>query len=148
MHDELRKIKQLDVRNCNLLRYSRGGQYLLATNKQFVHIFNAYTFVELQKVHTDSAKIVDIVFAELDKAFAVLGVNGYIGKWRLPTFEKIHESTPGNLLEKAGENTLGNVPKLDFSDFKAIDFIPNPPSLSSNLQNHDDFFSVGVVGSD
>ena len=59
-----------------------------------VHIFNAYTFVELTKVHTETTKIIDLVFADLDKAFAVLGINGYVARWKLPSFEKFPDSRP------------------------------------------------------
>lgn len=85
-----------------------------------IHIYNAYTMVELTKIHADSPKIIDLVFADLDKAFAALGVNGYIGKWSLPTFDKIHESRPENKEE------------IDFTDFRAIDFVPNPVQLVSS----------------
>ena len=54
LHDELRLIKSIDLRNASLIKYSKGGQYFFAIEKTTVYIFNAYTFVELHKFGVDA----------------------------------------------------------------------------------------------
>jgi WD40 repeat protein len=112
LHDGLQELRSIEIRNSPLIKYSRGGQYFFAVNKQFISIFNAYTFVELDKIHIDTNKVLSIAFADLDRAFAVLGQKGYIGKWKLPSFEKITSSKPDRL--------------SNWSDYRDIDFVKDP----------------------
>ena len=86
LHDELRLVKSIDLRNASLIRYSKGGQYFFAIEKSTIYIYNAYTFVELHKFGVDATngKILDLVFADQDKAFAVVSSCGLIGRYMLP----------------------------------------------------------------
>lgn len=89
LHDELRQFKSLDVKNATLIRYSRGGQFFFAIEKQWIYIYNAYTLALIEKIKHQGVKAIEIVFAELDKAFAIVSAEGYIGKWKIPGFQKI-----------------------------------------------------------
>lgn len=91
LHDELQKLKEIELRNAYLIKYSKGGQYFFAVEKQSIYIYNAYTFVEMHKIIIDTPKVFGLVFADLDKAFAVVGANGFLGRWKLPSFELIHQ---------------------------------------------------------
>ena len=86
IHDELRQIKSLDVKNATLIRYSRGGQYFFAVEKQWIYVFNSYTFQLIEKFKHTGIKATEIVFADHDKAFAIVSSCGYIGKWKIPGF--------------------------------------------------------------
>lgn len=112
LHDGLRKLKNIDLRNAYLIKYSKGGQYFFAVEKQTIYIYNAYTFVKLWDFTVNTPKIFGIVFADLDKAFAVVGANGYIGRWKLPSFDPIF----------AAEADAS----VKWSDYKAIDFVKEP----------------------
>ena len=48
----------------------------------------------------DSPKIQSIVFAQNDKAFAVVGTDGYIGRFEMPSFRKIFDSLPDAKTDK------------------------------------------------
>ena len=114
LHDGLRKLKNIELRNAYLIKYAKGGQYFFAVEKSSVthsaiYIYNAYTFVEVRKIEVATPKIFSLVFADLDKAFAVVGANGFIGRWKLPSFALIFEG-------EADENVL-------WSDYKCIDFV-------------------------
>ena len=86
LHDGLRKLKSIELRNAYVIKYSKGGHYFFAVEKQSIYIFNAYTFVELHKIDVVSPKIFGIVLSDMDKAFAAVGANGFIGRWKLPSF--------------------------------------------------------------
>lgn len=83
----MRQFKSLEIKNATLIRYSRGGQYFIAVEKQWVHVFNAYTLQPLQKFKHTGVKATDIIFEENDKAFALISSCGYLGKWKIPGFQ-------------------------------------------------------------
>ena len=81
-------------------------------------------------------KIYSLVFADLDKAFAVVGADGFIGRWKLPSFEEI----------KVGED-----PAANWTNYKAVDFVKeqkNADGGQSNAINESDQYQLGVVGTD
>jgi len=57
LHDGLRKLKSIDLRNCNLIKYSKGGNYFFAVEKSTITVFNAYTFVELHKIVVNTPRV-------------------------------------------------------------------------------------------
>ena len=89
LHDGLRKLKSIELRNCNLIKYSKGGNYFFAIEKSNITVFNAYTFVEIHKMTINTTRIFSLVFADLDKAFAVIGADGFMNRWKLPSFEDL-----------------------------------------------------------
>lgn len=46
-----------------------------------IHIYNAYTIQEIKTIYCPDTSIKSIVFSNLDKGFAVLGVGQYIGRY-------------------------------------------------------------------
>jgi len=74
--------------------------------------------------------VLGLVFADLDRAFAVVSQCGYIGRWSLPSFKKISDGRPDK--------------KEKWSGFRDIDFIKDPREPSSN----DELLQLGVVGTD
>ena len=48
LHDGLRKLKSIDLRNAYIIKYSKGGSYFFAVEKQSIYIYNAYTLVQLK----------------------------------------------------------------------------------------------------
>ena len=117
MHDGLRKLKSLEIRNANIIKYSRGGHYFFAIEKQNIFVFNAYTFVELRKIVVTAPRIFNLVFADMDKAFAVVGGDGYLNRWKLPSFEEIGQSLLG------GNRDYYATTHSSWTDYKCIDFV-------------------------
>ena len=64
LHDGLRKLKSIELRNAYIIKYSKGGHYFLAVEKQSIYVFNAYTMVQLGKIDFSTPKIFSLVFAE------------------------------------------------------------------------------------
>ena len=136
LHDELRKIREIDLRNASILKYSKGGQYFFALEKNTIYIYNAYTFVELHKFGVDASqgKIQNIVFADLDKAFAIVSSCGLVARYNLPKFDKISEKKADSKHDT-------------WNQFRAIDFIKDQrESVSSSMEEN--CLQLGVVGTD
>jgi cilia- and flagella-associated protein 57 len=86
LHDELRQYKCLEIKNASLIKFSHGGQYFFAVEKQWIYIYNAYTLQLIDKVKHQGVKATELVFNEHDRAFALVSTCGYVGKWKIPGF--------------------------------------------------------------
>lgn len=118
-----------------MIKYSKGGQYFFAVEKQTLFCYNAYTFVEIKRINLDTPKVFNMVFADLDKAFAVVGANGFLGRWKLPSFKEHFWSN-----EESSSTT--------WNDFKSIDFVKEPKEISSSASAENEPFQLVVVGTD
>ena len=89
----------------------------------------------MRRIEIATPKVFSLVFADLDKAFAVVGANGYIGRWKLPSFALIFEG-------EADEGT-------QWSDYKSIDFVKeSKDAIVATSYGQTDEFQLGVVGTD
>ena len=75
-----------------------------------------------------------MAFADLDRAFGVVGANGYIGRWKMPSFQVI-------CAEEADANA-------QWTEYKAIDFVKDPKEVTSSQTGENEPFQLGVVGTD
>lgn len=132
LHDGLRPLKHLEIRNAYLIRYSKGGAYFFLVERQMIYIYNAYTLTEITKFPVDTSRVLNLVVAEFDRAFAVLGVDGYIGRFRLPSGEKINCSVPDASSE--------------WHSFKGIDFVKESREIGLQPSSADEKLLLGVVG--
>jgi len=94
MNDDLKKTSQIELCSVNIIKYSTGGQYLFVVERCNVVVYNAYTFQKVEQVRVDTAKVLGLVFAQHDRAFAVVGQDGFIGRYALPSFKKINDGMP------------------------------------------------------
>ena len=92
LHDGLRNLRKIELRNAHIIKYSKGGHYFFAVEKQSIYVYNAYTFTQQRRIESNSQKLFSLVLADNDKMFAVMGANGFIGCWKLPSFREISQS--------------------------------------------------------
>ena len=74
--------------------------------------------------------MLDLVFADLDKAFGIVCQCGFIGRWELPDFKPCKNGRPG--------------PEAKWRNAKSIDFITD----NRNPTSQDKLFKLGVAGTD
>jgi hypothetical protein len=110
-----------------LIKYSKGGQYFFAIEKQWIHIFNAYTLVEIAKIKHSGVKATELVFAEHDHAFAIVSSCGFVGKWKIPDFIQIVQTD-----------------ETEWATPKHIDFVKYP---KGEFVKEEDQYSLVIVGS-
>ena len=84
----LREINTLPVQHAHLLKYSKGGHILFVVDRTGLRIYNAYTLQPLRSepIKLDGPKICDLVCSDLDRAFAIIGNNGFCARYELPSF--------------------------------------------------------------
>jgi WD40 repeat protein len=95
LHDELRLYKTLEVKGCTLMRFNAGGNYFFVVDQKNVVIYNSYTLVKVHQIRATSEGVSDIVFGERDSTFAVITPDGFLGRYRLPSFQPVKEREPG-----------------------------------------------------
>jgi len=89
-HDSLKAINSLPIGGAHILKYTRGGHLLFVVDKNGIRAFYAYTLkAACDIIRCDGSRIVDLVFSELDRAFAVVSTTGTIERYELPSFNKI-----------------------------------------------------------
>lgn len=48
LNDDLKLTNQIELRQCNLLKYSTGGQYLFVVERSNIFVYNAYTYQRIE----------------------------------------------------------------------------------------------------
>jgi hypothetical protein len=120
LNDDLLQTNQIETRGVYFAKYSTGGQYFFAVERSNLYVYNAYTFVKIQTLRVDTLKVINIVFSQFDRAFAVLGADGWIARYALPTFKMILKATLPD-------------PKLDkWKSYKDIVFLPDTKEAQKN----------------
>jgi WD40 repeat protein len=132
LNDDLLQTNQIETRGVYFSKYSSGGQYFFAVERSNLFVYNAYTFVKIQTLRVDTQKVLNIVFSQYDRAFAVLGADGWIGRYALPSFKMILKATlPDAKLDK-------------WKSYRDIVFLPD----TKEAQKNDGEMQLCVVGTD
>lgn len=91
MHDELRHYKSLEIKNCSKMRFNPGGNLFFVVDGKTLLIFNSYTLQKVHQIKTTSEGVADIVFGDKDSSFGIVTPDGFIGRYKLPSFATIRE---------------------------------------------------------
>jgi hypothetical protein len=86
LHDELRNFRDIEIKNCQKMKFSTGGHYFMAADFKCIYVYNAYTLEKLHQIKITPKGIEEFIFGERDLSFAAVTLDGYIGRWRLPSF--------------------------------------------------------------
>ena len=91
---------------------------LLVVDRNGIRAFNAYTMKPVcDIIRRDGSKIVDLVFSDLDRSFAIVSTTGKIERFELPSFKQIQQ-----IIEDEEEKKHG-----DKFHYKSIDFVLEGP---------------------
>lgn len=93
LHDELRAFKNIELKHCQKMKFSYGGHLFFAADMKFLYVFNAYTLENITKIKCPPMGISEIIIGEKDSSFAICSLDGYINRYKLPTFQIIKESS-------------------------------------------------------
>lgn len=109
LHADTKKYQSLQIKNCSKMKFSQGGHLFVAVDNKALYIHNAYTLQRLHMIKISQSKVTDLKFAERDAGLVLSQVDGFIGRWELPSFKSIIEK---NLVRGA--------------QFHAVDFVKDP----------------------
>lgn len=129
LHDEFQYYANIDVKNCKIMKFSSGGHFFACVEGRNILVYNAYTLKKMKTIEMvrapEKTEITQLVFNNKDVAIGVCGNNGYVGRWRIPSFEVIKE--------EAGRKNMS---------YNSLDFIydenqsdPNILALAGHLKD-------------
>ena len=119
----------MNVKNCKIMKFSSGGHFFACVEGRNILVYNAYTLKKMKTIEMvrapEKTEITQLVFNNKDVAIGVCGNNGYVGRWRIPSFEVIKE--------EAGRKNMS---------YNSLDFIydenqsdPNILALAGHLKD-------------
>ena len=100
--DKLEQVRELSVRQCNLVKFSNGGQFIAATTGSSINIFDLYTGAIVSTLRGHSSKIRSITWLNHDARLMSVGAEGAAFYWDLFPATKRPESRVMSAVFTAG----------------------------------------------
>ena len=92
MMDDLRVIKEFNIKGCRECKFSNGGQYLAAVNGSTISILATYTGETVNGLRGHNGKVNAVLWSDLDDRLMTTGGDGAIYVWRMEDFQRNKES--------------------------------------------------------
>lgn len=97
LHDELREFRTLEIKNCNRIKFSNGGQFLALTDQKNIFLYASYTVENLlpnnKPLKSPSQQISQIAFNANDTLMVIISNDGFIYRYDLLSFQKTKDGT-------------------------------------------------------
>ncbi|KAK9497801.1 hypothetical protein O3M35_003723 [Rhynocoris fuscipes] len=87
--DDLRAVREVDIKCCTLVSYSYGGNIFAAINRSNIEIYCAVYFIRLHLLENHQQPILSIVFTYDDLAMFVCDNSGFMYKWIIKDEKRI-----------------------------------------------------------
>lgn len=100
--DDIFVTKEFTVRNCNEIRFSKGGNYIAAVNGANVHVFNTYSGAMVSTLRGHTAKVRAISWMNMDTKLMTVGQEGTVYYWDAFTGARSPDSFLGVIPITAG----------------------------------------------
>ena len=100
--DEINVCREVVARNCSLVKFSRGGQYLAAANGTNLQLYNTYTGAPVGTLRGHNNKIKSIVWMHCDSKIMTVGTEGMVYFWDLFPVNRRPEHFSGNIQISSG----------------------------------------------
>lgn len=83
LHDSIKTFRNVEIKHCNRIKFSNGGQYFVAVDQRHVYMYHSYTLKRLGgKEQIQSTQISDIVWNQDDTCVALVALDGYIYRFK------------------------------------------------------------------
>uniref|UniRef100_A0ABL0EFU1 Cilia- and flagella-associated protein 57 n=1 Tax=Rhodnius prolixus TaxID=13249 RepID=A0ABL0EFU1_RHOPR len=91
--DDLRAVRQVDIKCCTLVSFSYGGSLFAAVNGESIEVYSAVYFNRLYVLEDHHEPIRSILFTYDDYSLYVCDGSGYMFKWELAFQRRLDEYT-------------------------------------------------------
>lgn len=91
MMDDLRLVKEFNVKRCRECQFSRGGQFLAAVNGSTISLFGTYTGETINGLRGHNGRVNAVYWGALDEKLVTTGDDGAIYVWRMDDFQRSKE---------------------------------------------------------
>eukprot|EP00392_Amoebophrya_sp_AT5.2_P006933 g6945.t1 len=89
--DDLKPSKDIPIKSCREVRFSKGGHFFAATNNNFTQVFKTYTCELLYTLRGHNNKARAVAWTHDDSAIVSCGMDGGVYEYNM--FEEAHRST-------------------------------------------------------
>lgn len=108
--EELHQCREIAARQVSYIKFSRGGQYLAASNGTNLQIYATHTGTPVATLRGHNNRIKSVVWMNFDSRVVTMGAEGVVHVWDLFPAAKRMEHFPGNIPITTGTGPLdGNV---------------------------------------
>lgn len=121
LDDELRDFRSLEHRNCHMMKFSTGGQFLVIVEQKNFFVYSSFTLECLSRNKCSSTSFTSIAFNERDTCFGMVSSDGFIYRYDLVN------------LKSKGDGSIDR-----YCDFRSCIFLQDPK----------DEFKMMIVGSE
>ena len=91
--DDIRVVKEINVKGCRCLKFSHGGQYFAIVNNTTVQVYNTYTCELVSTMRGHNGKVTSIMWKAGDRSLCTTGLDGGMYVWNVSQGVKEAEQT-------------------------------------------------------
>ncbi|EAR88012.2 WD domain, G-beta repeat protein (macronuclear) [Tetrahymena thermophila SB210] len=132
LQDELRTYKELGVKNCTVMKFSTGGQFLAIaypktknqSNQYSISIYNSYTLQPLITLNGPPSQVTEIVWGPFDEFLLSCSLDGTVYRW-VPLFQSFHQNNTASPNLNRSEKKLEKAPSSVKEKYKYTGLIYN-----------------------
>jgi|LauGreDrversion4_2_1035121.scaffolds.fasta_scaffold33366_6 hypothetical protein len=77
MHDDLRLFHTYDIKRSKKLKFSTGGQYLVAATDKHIILLSTYGLEQLCKLDSPSQQVTALAFNQDDSILSFMSADGF-----------------------------------------------------------------------
>ena len=92
LYQELEEFHIYQIRHIKQLKFSSGGQYLLAATAKHIHVISTYEMEEVGRLPPPSQHTSHLSFNERDSCVSAVSSDGFMQRYLLPGLKKLGES--------------------------------------------------------
>ena len=92
MHDDLRLFHTYDIKRTKKLKFSTGGQYLVAATDKHIILLSTYGLEQLCKLDSPSQQVTALAFNQDDSILSFMSADGFHQRYDLVGFKKRGEA--------------------------------------------------------
>eukprot|EP01138_Halocafeteria_seosinensis_P003456 gb/GECG01003532.1/.p1 GENE.gb/GECG01003532.1/~~gb/GECG01003532.1/.p1 ORF type:complete len:1206 (+),score=233.77 gb/GECG01003532.1/:1-3618(+) len=81
--DDLRPMKEINIKNCKECRFAKGGHLFAAMNVKLIQVYNSYTCEMLHSLRGHSGVITSLSFSPDDRTLLSAGLDGRLYAWNM-----------------------------------------------------------------
>jgi len=93
--DDLRVYKEINVKHCKDVRFSKGGQFFACCNSTTVSVYDFYDLTKLADLRGHSSKVKSLAFSDDDRTLVSGGTDGAVYVW-----DWLHGKRLGEFVQK------------------------------------------------
>ncbi|KAJ3311697.1 Cilia- and flagella-associated protein 57 [Boothiomyces sp. JEL0838] len=89
--DDLRLVREFNIRSCKECRFSNGGHIFAAAHGNIVQIFSTWTFENIENLKGHNGKVKSLYWTPDDGCLVSSGSDGAVYTWNMRTMKREHE---------------------------------------------------------